>query len=45
MNDEEWQKRLESDPRQGVPELMKPVIAPVKLAPIDNEKVFYSSGC
>ncbi len=45
MNDEEWQKRLESDPRQGVPEWMKPVIAPVKLAPIDNEKVFYSSGC
>ena len=45
MNDEEWQKRLESDPRQGVPEWMKPVIAPVKQAPIDNEKVFYSSGC
>ena len=45
LNDEEWQKYLEQHPREGVPSWMEPVIAPVEKAPIDNESVFYSSGC
>ena len=45
LNDEEWQKQLETDPRQGVPEWMKPIVVPLKEAPVDNEEVFYSSGC
>ncbi len=45
MNDEEWQQRLEKNPRQGVPEWMTPIVVPLKEAPVDNEEVFYSSGC
>ena len=45
MNDEEWQQRLKKDPRQGVPEWMEPIVVPLKEAPVDNEEVFYSSGC
>jgi len=45
MNDEEWQQRLENDPRQGVPEWMKPIVVPLQEAPVANEEVFYSSGC
>ena len=45
LNDEEWQKYLEQHPRSGVPNWMKPVIAPVEKAPVDNESVFYSTGC
>ena len=44
LNDEEWQQYLEKHPRAGVPEWMKPIIVPIK-APVDNEGVFYSSGC
>ena len=45
MNDEEWQQYLEHHPRWGVPEWMNPIIVPLNQAPIDNESVFYSSGC
>jgi hypothetical protein len=45
MNDEEWQKKLETDPRLGVPVWMKPIIVPLDKAPVHNEEVFYSSGC
>ena len=45
LNDEEWQKMLEKDPRLGVPQWMQPVVVPLKQAPKDNEEVFYSSGC
>jgi len=45
MTDEEWQQYLEKHPREGVPEWMKPIIAPLDNAPVDNESVFYSSGC
>ncbi len=45
MNDEEWQERLKKDPRQGVPSWMEPITVPLKEAPVDNEEVFYSSGC
>ena len=45
LTDEEWQKQLESNPRQGVPEWMKPILLPLKKMPEPNEEVFYSSGC
>ena len=45
MNDEEWQQRLEKEPRLGVPEWMSPIIVPMEKVPEDNEEVFYSSGC
>ncbi len=45
MNDEEWQKKLETDPRLGVPSWMEEITVPLEEAPVDNEEVFYSSGC
>lgn len=45
MNDEEWQKLLEEEPRKGVPSWMEEIIVPMEEAPVDNEEVFYSSGC
>ena len=45
LNDEEWQEYLEQHPRYGVPEWMTPIIVPMDNAPVDNESVFYSSGC
>lgn len=45
LNDEEWQQYLEQHPREGVPSWMTPVIVPLDNAPVDNESVFYSSGC
>ena len=45
MTDEEWQQRLEKTPRLGVPEWMEEITVPLEKAPVDNEEVFYSSGC
>ena len=45
LTDEEWQKQLESNPRKGVPDWMKPILLPLKKMPEPNEEVFYSSGC
>ena len=45
LTDEEWQKMLEKDPRKGVPEWMKRIIAPLNKMPEPNGEVFYSSGC
>ncbi|MCR5819104.1 MAG: DUF3160 domain-containing protein, partial [Prevotella sp.] len=45
MNDEEWQKLLEEEPRKGVPSWMEEIIVPLKEAPVDNDEMFYSSGC
>ena len=45
MNDEEWQQKLEGRPRLGVPTWMEEIIVPLEEAPIDNDEVFYSSGC
>lgn len=45
LNDEEWQNSLENSPRFGVPSWMDPIIVPLKNAPVDNESVFYSTGC
>ena len=44
LNDEEWQKMIEEEPRLGVPEWMTPIIVPIE-PPTANETVFYSSGC
>jgi hypothetical protein len=44
LTDEEWQDMLEKDPRYGVPEWIKEIVAPGKL-PKSNEIIFYSSGC
>lgn len=35
----------EKTPRKGVPEWMKSIIVPLKVAPEPDEEVFYSSGC
>jgi len=43
MNDEEWQKHLETHPRYGVPEWMNEIIFQ-GTAPKDNEKIFYSGS-
>ena len=45
MNDEEWQQKLEKEPRLGVPKWMEEITVPMEKAPVDNEEVFYSSGC
>ena len=45
LNDEEWQQYLDRNPRSGVPEWMTPIIVPLERTPVDNESVFYSSGC
>ena len=45
LNDEEWQQYLEEHPREGVPQWMQPIIVPLDNAPVDNESVFYSTGC
>ena len=45
LNDEEWQQYLESHPREGVPEWMTPVIVPLEEVPVDNEGIFYGTGC
>jgi len=45
LNDEEWQHRLDSQPREGVPSWMAPIVVPLENTPVDNESVFYSTGC
>ncbi len=44
LTDEEWQRRLEGEPRHGVPSWMDEVIL-TDPVPADNELMFYSSGC
>lgn len=44
LSDEEWQRRLEGEPRHGVPSWMDEVIL-TDPVPADNELMFYSSGC
>ena len=43
--DEEWQKNLETEPDKGIPNWMKEIIVPLEGKSIDNEHIFYSSGC
>ena len=45
MTDEEWQKKIEDNPRTGVPAWMKRITVPLKKKPELNEEFFYSSGC
>ncbi|MBP3726396.1 MAG: DUF3160 domain-containing protein [Bacteroidaceae bacterium] len=45
LTDEEWQKKLETNPLLGRPHWMNSIICPLKQQPQVNEKVFYSSGC
>ena len=44
LTDEEWQRRIEGEPRHGVPSWMDEVII-TDPVPADNELMFYSSGC
>lgn len=43
--DEEWQQELKVQPNKGIPEWMKEVIVPIDGKALDNEHLFYSSGC
>lgn len=43
--DEEWQQELQTQPDKGIPNWMKEIIVPLKGKSLDNEHIFYSSGC
>ncbi len=45
LTDEEWQQQLEQQPNMGIPDWMKEIIVPIDNKELDNEHVFYSSGC
>lgn len=45
LNDEEWQEKIKIYPNTGKPSWMEEIIVPLKEKPVDNEKVFFSSGC
>lgn len=43
--DEQWQQELKSQPNKGIPNWMKEVIVPLDKPILDNEHLFFSSGC
>lgn len=43
--DEEWQQELQTQPDKGIPNWMKEIIVPLGGKSLDNEYIFYSSGC
>lgn len=43
--DEEWQQELQTQPDKGIPNWMKEIIVPLGGKSLDNEHIFYSSGC
>lgn len=43
--DEEWQLELKTQPNKGIPSWMKEVIVPLDKPMLDNEYLFYSTGC
>ena len=43
--DEEWQNELKTQPNKGIPNWMKEVIVPLDKPALDNEYIFYSTGC
>ena len=43
--DEEWQQELQTQPDKGIPDWMKEIIVPLGGKSLDNEYIFYSSGC
>ena len=45
LTDEEWQEQLKEQPDKGIPNWMKEIIVPIGRKKLDNEHVFYSSGC
>ncbi len=45
LNDEEWQKILETENKPNLPKFLKPILYEGKQKPKSNEKVMYSSGC
>ena len=45
LNDEEWQKLLETDKKPTLPKFLEPILYEGKQKPKSNEKVMYSSGC
>jgi hypothetical protein len=45
LNDEEWQKLLETDKKPSLPKFLNPILYQGKKRPKTNEKVMYSSGC
>ena len=45
MTDEEWHEQLEEQPDKGIPSWMEEIIVPLDGKDLDNEYIFYSSGC
>ena len=45
MTDEEWQQKLKTNPRKGMPVWMKEIVVPLETPVEDNDRVFYGSGC
>ncbi len=45
LTDEEWQQQIEQKPDKGIPTWMEEIITPLDGEEIDNEHIFYSSGC
>lgn len=45
LTDEEWQEKLKTKPYLGVPKWMDEITVPLDNMPLDNEEMFYSSGC
>ena len=45
LTDEEWQEQLQSQPDKGIPSWMEELIVPLDNKELDNEYIFYSSGC
>ncbi len=45
LNDEEWQKLLETDKKPSLPKFLEPILYQGEQKPKSNEKVMYSSGC
>ncbi len=43
--DEEWQQEIKKQPNKGIPEWMKGIIVPIDGKALDNEHLFYSTGC
>ncbi len=45
LTDEEWQEQLQGQPNKGIPTWMEELIVPMDNKELDNEYIFYSSGC
>ena len=45
LTDEDWQEQLKTQPDKGIPNWMKEILVPLNGKEIDNEHIFYSTGC